>query len=99
MAVVDQARLVDMAGLADSINNTRVRATKTPITVGATAFPSNPFGTNYIDGTGTPVSVASGTRFTLTVGNLLTGIIVANPTAAISGTFDTAVIFLQGLIQ
>ena len=97
MAVVDQARLIDMAGLDDSINNTRVRATKSPITVGATTFPSNPFGTNYIDGTGTPVSVTSGTSFTFTAGNLLTGIIVANPTAAITGTFDTAANIVAGV--
>src|SRR5260370_7490554 len=99
MAVVDQARLVDMAGLDDSINNTRVRATKTPITVGATTFPSNPFGTNYIDGTGTPVSVTSGTSFTFTAGNLLTRIIVANPPPPITGPFATLVNILPAVIH
>jgi len=97
MAVVDQGRLIDMAGLDDSINNTRVRATKTPITVGAITFPSNPMGTNYIEGAGTPISITSNAAQTLTAERLLTGIITISTSTGLTATFDTAANIVAGV--
>lgn len=78
-ASVDNSRIVNEAGLDSIVNNSRTRATT-----------ANPLGINWIDGIGAPTSMTSGTSFTFTAANLLTGIIVANPTASITATFDTA---------
>ncbi len=77
--ILDYAHQVNEAGMDAIINNSRTRATAT-----------NPLGINWIDGVGAPASMTSGTSFTFTAANLLTGIIVANPTASVTATLDTA---------
>lgn len=79
--MVDFARLIDLKGNDEVINNSRMRATL-----------ANPLGVNYIMGIGTPTSLTTaGATFTLTAAQLLTGIIVLNPTAsAATATLDTA---------
>jgi hypothetical protein len=79
MAVYNYAVIVNEAGLDSIVNNARTRANT-----------SNPLGVNWIDGIGAPASMTSGTSFTFTAANLLTGIIVANPTAAVTATLDSA---------
>lgn len=51
---------------------------------------SNPLGTNWMNGTGSPISISASTGQTLTAAQLLTEIIVINATAALTATFDTA---------
>jgi hypothetical protein len=79
MAVFNYAATINEAGLDGITQSTRTRANV-----------SNPLGVNWIDGIGAPASMTSGTAFTFTASNLLTGIIVANPTASITATLDTA---------
>jgi hypothetical protein len=80
----------DEAGIDDIFNNARVRATRTPQVVRSVTFPANTLGTCWFEGTGTPVSLTSGTNFTIDTGQLLTGIVVLKPTASVNVTFDTA---------
>lgn len=68
------------------VNNTRIRATA-----------SNPLGTNWVDGSGTPVSSAPGATVTITSANLLTGIITYSPSVACAATFDTAANIVAGV--
>jgi hypothetical protein len=77
--LLDYPHMVNEAGMDAILNNSRTRATT-----------ANPLGVNWIDGVGAPASMTSGTSFTFTAANLLTGIIVANPTASITATLDTA---------
>lgn len=77
--MVDFSHMVNEAGLDSIVNNTRVRATA-----------SNPTGTNWIDGSGTPVSATPGATVTISAANLLTGIITYSPSTACTATFDTA---------
>src|SRR5258708_370785 len=77
--ILDYAHQINEAGMDSIVNNARTRATIT-----------NPLGINWIDGIGSPTSLTSGTSFTFTAANLLTGIIVANPTASVTATLDTA---------
>src|SRR6266849_2296914 len=88
---------VDEAGLDAIINNARVRATRVPVTVGTITFPAAPLGINYIDGIGTPVSVAPGATNTILTEQLLTGIIISAPSAGNTATFDTAANIVAGV--
>ena len=83
---LNYSQIDNMSSMDVIINNSRVRATVT-----------NPLGVNYIDGFGTPASMTSGTALTFTSANLLTGIIVANPTAAIAATFPTAALLVAAV--
>lgn len=77
--MVNPQAMVNEAGMDAIVNNTRVRATT-----------SNPLGTNWIDGSGTPVSSAPAGTYTVTAANLLTGVITLNPSVANTSTFDSA---------
>lgn len=77
--MVDITHQVNEAGMDAIVNNTRVRASLT-----------NPQGINYLDGIGTPVSLNPAGTQTLTAAQLGTGIIVINPSATNTTTFDTA---------
>lgn len=94
---VNVARLVNEADMDTATNNTRVRSTTVPITVRSVTFPSAPFGINYIDGIGTPVSLTSGVAMSLDTGQLLTGICVLKPTASVNLNFDTAAQIVAGV--
>lgn len=78
MAIVN-SQMVNEAGMDSIVNNTRVRATT-----------SNPLGTNWIDGSGTPISTAPGATVTISAANLLTGVITYSPSTGCTATFDTA---------
>jgi len=97
MALPNVARLVNESDLDTATNNTRVRATTVPITVRSITFPAAPFGINYLDGIGTPVSLTSGTAMALDTGQLLSGICVLKPTASVNLTFDTAAQIVAGV--
>lgn len=77
--MVDFTHMINEAGLDALINNTRVRAT-----------PTNPMGTNWLDGTGAPYTATSGTAMSLTAAQMGTGICVLKPSANVNLTFDTA---------
>lgn len=96
-APFNTAYTVNEAGLDSITNNGRVRGTVVPLTVRSVTFPPAPFGVNYIDGIGTPVSLTSGTAFALDAGQLLTGICVLKPSANINLTFDTAAQIVAGV--
>lgn len=91
--------LEDEAGLDSIISNARIRASRVPITVRSVTFPANPNGTNWISGTGTPISLTSGSAFALDAGQILTGIITLKPTASVNLTFDTAAQIVAGVNQ
>lgn len=91
------ATSIDEAGLDATVNNSRVRASKVPITVGTITFPAAPLGINYIDGIGTPISTTPGATSTLLAEQLLTGIITQAPSAANTSTFDTAANIVAGV--
>ena len=95
--VYNNAASIDEAGLDATINNARVRATKTPITVGTITFPAAPQGINYIDGIGTPISIVPGATNTLLAEQLLTGIIISAPSAGNTATLDTAANIVAGV--
>lgn len=94
---MDNSRLIDMAGLDEACGNTRVRASRVPIVVGAVTFPANPQGTNWVDGTGTPISRGVTTSTTLLAGELMSSVITLNPTNATTATFDSAVNLIAGM--
>jgi hypothetical protein len=77
--MVDYSK-IDMNTLDEVTSNSRTRYN--PIT--------NPYGTNWIEGSGSPVSSAPGATVTITAANLLTGIITFSPTTGCTATFDTA---------
>jgi hypothetical protein len=94
--------VVDESGLDSVINNARVRALKLPITVLGTGsnnvtFSPAPFGVNWIDGIGPPISITQGTAVTIYPGQLLTGVITIKPTASINLAFDTAAMIVAGV--
>ena len=81
MAAPNYMNMINEAGL-DSVNgNSRVRATSTSGT--------NPLGTMYMQGTGTPITY-TGTTQTMTAANLLTGMIIGQPSGSATYTTDTA---------
>jgi hypothetical protein len=96
MTIVN-AYLNDEAGQDVVVNNSRVRATNTPITVGTITFPAAPLGINYIDGIGTPISSAPGATTTLLAEQLLTGIMTLAPSTACTATFDSAANIVAGV--
>lgn len=95
---VNISRLVDQADTDEAINNARLRATKSAITVRSVTFPANALGFNYMCGSPVaPVSLTSGTSFALDAGQLLVGIVTLKPTANIALTFDTAAQIVAGI--
>ncbi len=76
---INPAQMVNEAGLDSIINSSRTRATI-----------ANPLGVNWIDGIGAPASINPAGTSTLTAAQLLTGIIVVQPSVANTSTFDTA---------
>lgn len=94
---LDNSRTVDEAGMDAIVNNTRVRASRVPIVVGATTFPASPQGVNWIDGAGTPISRSATTSTTLTAGELLSSVITLSCTNAVTATFDTAANIIAGM--
>lgn len=70
---------INEAGNDGFINNARVRCSTT-----------NPLGVNYMDGYGTPTSMAPTTNTTVTASQLGTGICVINPSTALTVTLDSA---------
>jgi hypothetical protein len=99
MAVFDNARTINMAGNDEIINNSRMRASYVPLTVRSITFPANPIGTNWIVGTGAPISITSGVAIPLDTGQLLSTIVVLKPTASVNLTFDTAAQIVAGVNQ
>lgn len=97
--VLNPSRLVNEADLDTATANTRVRASNSAVTVRSVTFPGNPLGTNYIDGTGAPVSVASSSNMALDTGQLLSGICVMKASTAVNLTFDTAAQIVAGVNQ
>jgi hypothetical protein len=97
MAVFDYSRTINIAGNDEIINNSRMRATYTPITVRSVTFPANPLGTNWIVGTGAPISITSGSAIALDAGQLLSTIVVLKPSANVNLTFDTAAQIVAGV--
>jgi hypothetical protein len=95
---VDYARIANMAGNDEVVSNSRTRANLNAITLpsgGTIAL--NPLGTNWITGSGTPVSTTPGATSTLTIANLLTGFIVQAPSAGNTSTLDTAANIVSGI--
>lgn len=97
MAVIDNGRMVVMAGLDEVVQNERTRATQQTVTLtGAaglgTAYTTNNQGTNWIAGFGPPRSGTSATNFTALAADLLTGIITwkNSNTASSNMTLDSA---------
>ena len=88
---------LDFASNDEIINNSRMRATKNAITVRSVTFPASPLGTNWMVGTGTPVSLTSGSNMTLDTGQLLSGVCVLKPTGNVNLTFDTAAQIVAGV--
>ena len=96
------AQQVDEAGMDAIVNNTRVRALRTSVTVAGTGgnnvtFPIAPIGVNWIDGIGTPISLAPASNVTIYPGQLLTGIITIKSAAGGNLTFDTAAQIVAGV--
>lgn len=92
------SQAVDEAGLDDIGNNFRMRATKSAVTVGSVTFPANVFGFNYYCGSPTaPISLTSGSAFTLDAGQLMSGIITLKPTASVNVNLPTAASIVAGL--
>lgn len=81
MAAPNYMNMTNEAGLDVVLGNARVRSTATQGT--------NPLGTMYMQGSGTPTVFTTGAQ-TMTAAQLLTGIIVGAPTTAVAYTFDTA---------
>lgn len=94
---INFSNLVDSAGMDESLQNSRIRATKSPITVRSITFPANPVGTNWIEGVGTPISITSASNIPLDAGQILSGIIVLKPSANVNLTFDTAAQIVAGV--
>jgi hypothetical protein len=94
---VDYARISNLAGNDEVVANSRMRATLYPQTIGTVTFPVNPVGTNYICGTGSPISTTPGATSTIDVGQLLTGIVIQSPSAANTSTLDTAANIVAGV--
>jgi hypothetical protein len=95
------SQMVDEAGMDAILNNTRVRALRTSTTVTGTGgnnvtFPAAPLGVNWIDGIGTPISLAPASNVTIYPGQLLTGIITIKSTANGNLAFDTAAQIVAG---
>lgn len=94
---IDYARIENLSGTDEVVSNSRMRANLNPITIGTVTFPLNPLGTNYIVGTGTPISTVPGAASTIDVGQLLTGIVIQAPSAGNTSTFDTAANIVGGI--
>lgn len=94
---VDYARIANLAGDDEVVSNSRMRATLYPQTIGTVTFPTNMLGTNYISGTGTPISTVPGAASTIDVGQLLTGIVIQAPSAGNTSTLDTAANIVGGV--
>jgi len=95
--MVDNARLVDMAGNDEVVGNERTRATNNAVTLTGTAglgaaYTTNRQGTNWIAGFGPPRSGTSATNFIALAADLLTGIITwkNSNTASSNMTLDSA---------
>lgn len=85
---INTPQIVQMTGNDEVVNNERVRAT----------YPNNPYGTLYMQGTGTPTSAAPTGATTLTAAQMLTGIVVLNSGAtAFTLTLDTAANILSAM--
>lgn len=94
---LDSARIANIAGNDEVVTNSRMRATLYPQTIGTVTFPVNPFGTNYICGTGAPISTVPGATSTIDIGQLLTGIVIQAPSAGNASTLDTAANIVAGI--
>jgi hypothetical protein len=94
---VDYARIANITGNDEVVANSRMRATLYPQTIGTVTFPVNPLGTNWIAGTGTPISTVPGASSTIDIGQMLTGIVVQAPSAGNTSTLDTAANIVAGI--
>lgn len=106
MAVIDNARMINMFGLDEVVQNERTRATVSPVTLTGnaalgTAYSTNTQGTNWIAGFGPPRSGSSGAAFTANAADLLTGIITwkNTNTATSNMTLDTAAAMVAAVNQ
>ena len=97
MAVFDNSRAMNEAGIDQITNNQRSRGSSVPITVRSVTFPAAPLGICYYQGAGTPISVTSGSNIALDTGQLLSGICVLKPSANVNLTFDTAAQIVAGV--
>lgn len=92
------SQAVDMAGMDEIVGNERARASRQSVTVGSVTFPANPLGFNYVAGAPTaPISLTSGSAFTLDAGQVLSGIITLKPTASVNVNLPTAAALVAGL--
>jgi hypothetical protein len=94
---IDYARIDNEAGSDQVVTSSRMRASLYPQTVGTVTFPVNPLGTNWIAGTGTPISTVPGASSTIDVGQILTGIVIQAPSAGNTSTLDTAANIVSGV--
>lgn len=94
---LDTARISNLAGTDEVVANERSRASLYPVTVGTVTFPTNLFGTCYYQGTGAPISTAPGAASTIDAGQLLTGIVIQQPSAANTSTLAAANTLVAGI--
>jgi hypothetical protein len=100
--LIDQSRLTSDVGIDVVVSNSRMRASQPGagnVTIGTVTFLNNPLGTNYICGTGAPISTAPGASSTIDIGQLLTGMVIQQPSVANTSTLDTAANIVQGIMK
>ena len=100
--LIDQSRLNSMPQTDTIVSNQRLRASQPSagnVTIGTVTFPNNPLGTNYIVGTGTPISTVPAGTSTIDVGQLLTGIIIQAPSVPNTSTLDSAANIVAGVMK
>lgn len=95
--MVDNARIVNMAGSDEIVSNERARASFSPVTVGTVTFPASPLGICAYQGAGSPVSTVPGAASTIDIGQLLSNFVIQAPSAGNTSTLDTAANIVAGV--